>query len=653
MKLKLSAITTAVFASILLTACGGGGSSGSGSVSQPIVTPSVPTSAIQGDTTGTAGQSMGLAFVASVQDNYDAITWTQTAGATVDLTSQNQPVISFVPPQAGTYSFTATVSKNGQVVRTLNQTVTVSSATVQPVSLRTDKSVGSGGTVSVRFYTPTALTASQWSLVQTAGTAAKINFDDKQALANITVPKVTSDQLLTFKATSKLNPTLTDSVNILVKANNSNLKELYFCNSPDAGAYCLPLNALTTHHPYMKASKYAPVLTDCVMSNSLNAESACTLKTLPFIGSESMNPTVEQIMSRVVVSHDWMGKNFENFLRNYDKNDDFKRLLRSTTAIVISENVRPSFYWGGTGTIYLDPDYLWMTPQERDDIPEMADYRSSYSNGVNYIEFYDYEKNGESVLYADEYSPDINLRQSRSLDTLAMPLASLLYHELSHANDYMPITAINSLTAGQMMGTAYDAMPQVQVSTRLGQQYPLSDNRLKGLAQVEFGGEKPTALQSSYSPAQVGDWFFADKGTDMYNFYNSAEDLAMTFEESMMLSRFGVNRYFMFMTPKTASTPFSVARGYKNWISAPAVKSRAEFVVNNILPEALAVVNQKLSVTSPTPLCAGTTLFSYFNTNCSTAQPYPYANAYFGHHGYNLPKAPTRGASPISGEGMK
>lgn len=654
MRTSLSALTTGLFMATLLTACGGGGGDDNGSNNiTPVIpiapaTPTNPLSSIQGDNTGVVGQSMGLAFLAG-QDtpNYDSLQWTQTAGTNVTITAAKQEVISFIPSEASTYSFELVLSKNGQPIKTLTKSVTVNPATTQTASLRSDRVVGSGGTTTLRFYTPTPLTANQWEFSQVSGASAKIMLDSTETLAEVVVPKVTNDQVLTFKASSKLDPALTDTVTILVKANTSQAASDYFCASPNAGANCLPLNALTTHHPYVANSKYAAVLTDCVMSNRLNDQSICTLNTLPFIGIQSKDPTVEDIMSRVVVSHDWMGKNFENFLRNYDTNNDFKRLLRSTTAIVISENVRPSFYWGNTGTIYIEPDYLWMTPEQRDDIVETFDYRTSYSSGLNYLEFFDYEKDGKSVVYGDDYIPDINLRQSRTLDTIAMPLASLLYHELSHANDYMPIQAINSLSAGQLMQTPSEVMSNIQVSTRLSLQYPLTDERLKGLAQVEFSGARPTATQASYSSAQVADWFFAEKGTDMYNFYDPAEDLAMLFEESMMLSRFGVNRYFMFMTPRTSTSPYLVVRGEKNWVAAPTIKPRALFVVSNILPEALPTFQQKLATTSPTSLCAGTTLFTYFNTLCDNIQRLPYANAYFGRHSYQLPKAPTRGVAPI------
>ena len=41
----------------------------------------------------------------------------------------------------------------------------------------------------------------------------------------------------------------------------------------------------------------------------------CSLLTLPMIGMEFADPDVEDIMSRVLVSHDWMGERFRQVLQ--------------------------------------------------------------------------------------------------------------------------------------------------------------------------------------------------------------------------------------------------------------------------------------------------------------------------------------------------
>ncbi len=647
----LKTLTLSVFSAMMLVACGGGGGSDTVAPASSSIPNNQYSSEIYGDTTGFVGQSVGLVFVQSVseKDSYDSYRWTQTSGGQVTITANTQSAISFTPTLAGDYTFQLRLYKEGKLVKTLYKTVNIQQTNSEIASLRTDRAVGSGGSFSLRFYTKTPLTSTQWKLTQTSGVPVTIRYHSSEAMAEISVPDVTTDQLLSFKAVSTENENLSDTVYVVVKAKtHADLPPVFFCNRPTSGVYCLPLNSLSHHHPYDNQSEYAGYLTDCVMSNELNDQKACTLQSLPFIGMETDTPSVDDIMQRVVVSHDWMAENFKRFLLNYDTHGDFRRLLRSTTAIVISENVRPSFYWGGVGAIYLDPAYLWMTPEQRDDLIEIADYRSEYGNELNFLEIDDYEKNKRSI-YNSDYFTDIKLRKSRNLETIAMPLATLLYHELAHANDYMPYPEVKKLigTNGQYQ-TANSVLVEDKISDQLTRQYPLIDTRLKSLAQVSYGGETATSNEKSYTPAQVGQWFFADRGVALYSFYNEREDLAMLFEESMMLSRFGVSRYNMFFN---TGRPYQLARGEKNWVANQSVKPRANFVVSQILPEASVEVQQKLANTNSTSLCVGRGISNYYDTDCSKS--YTMANAYFGqYNNHQLPKTPTRGITPIESKGM-
>jgi len=54
-------------------------------------------------------------------------------------------------------------------------------------------------------------------------------------------------------------------------------------------------------YAYRPNSKYAAVLKDCIVVQ----EDPCTLVTLPFIGLDHPNPTVANIMDRVIGSHYW------------------------------------------------------------------------------------------------------------------------------------------------------------------------------------------------------------------------------------------------------------------------------------------------------------------------------------------------------------
>jgi hypothetical protein len=161
----------------------------------------------------------------------------------------------------------------------------------------------------------------------------------------------------------------------------------------------------------------------------------CPLATLPFLAQTTNGalPTVDQIMDRVLVSHEWMGQVFEQFLAT-QASDDLKRLLNGVTAIVIGAHVRPSFYYAVTGAIYLDADNFWLTAEQRDVINEAPDFRSDFDRDLIYSGAWRYTENNASIFV--NFPP--TQRLSRSQSYLLAEAGWLLYHELAHASDFLP-----------------------------------------------------------------------------------------------------------------------------------------------------------------------------------------------------------------------
>ena len=460
--LKTLTISTTLILSLGLSACGGGGSSsGSDKPASPVTptgpvtpTPKPPTNdptadfgnySLKGDIAKSVqvGQPIGLLALQSEAKEADRYDWQVISGNpnNVQISANHQPASSFTFLAPGTYKIRF-VAKNRndynqlQPVATQTYQVTVTTATTKTVAaLREDRAARSGGSASLYFDTGSSLSSTDWDIRQVMGPTAVIIKDNQSPLAQINFPKTNKEQVLAFEASLKGNPTIKDTAYILLRP-TINQATGYFCDSPTSGPYCLSTSPLNHHYAYKANSPVAESLVECVLSYRVNEEGICNLAYLPFVGQVTKDPTIDDIMDRVVVSHDWMAENFDQFLRQYDQNNDFKRLLRSTTAIVISDNVNPSFYWGGTGTMYLSADYLWMTPEQRDTLTESVDFRSGFARSFDYVFDFDYERNNESVLFNRDYRPDRQGRTSRRLDTIAMPLASLLYHELAHANDY-------------------------------------------------------------------------------------------------------------------------------------------------------------------------------------------------------------------------
>ena len=292
---------------------------------------------------------------------------------------------------------------------------------------------------------------------------------------------------------------------------------------------------------YDKNSPYKDVLKKCIAIKY--SKDSCSLNTLPLLIQESSNPTKKQIMQRVVVSHKWMGDRFSQMLDILP--DDIKKLLGATTAIVIDDDVIPSYYGSVTGAIYLDPRDLWLTPKEAKTITKKDDYRSKFGNDLKFIYWRRYIKNNKYAY--GYYSLDSN--KTRSLNDIKYAFADLLYHELSHANDLTPTDIVQNANKNDSIGNilnsneAYNAY----IFTKLYKTMPLESKELKKIGQILYHGEKATAVEKAYTADEIGDFFDEDRANDLYAYSTQYEDLAMLFEATMMKYHYGIQMDEIFM----------------------------------------------------------------------------------------------------------
>jgi len=135
--------------------------------------------------------------------------------------------------------------------------------------------------------------------------------------------------------------------------------------------------------PFRPEGPHAAVLKDCALADS---ENICTLAELPFIGQTDTALTLESVMERVVVSHDWMGVRFEQLMRRMPA--DLIDLFAPVTAIVIGSEIRPSFYSGARGIVGIDPVYLWMSVPEKQTIAVEQDFRTDFGPDLKFKAFW-------------------------------------------------------------------------------------------------------------------------------------------------------------------------------------------------------------------------------------------------------------------------
>jgi len=347
--------------------------------------------------------------------------------------------------------------------------------------------------------------------------------------------------------------------------------------------------------PYQPNADYGDVLLPCVTPVVIG--DLCTFKTLPMVGMDNRAPLVADLMARLITSHPWMPKRFRQVVSALP--EDVLLLMRSVTAVVIASSVERSYYSPVSGAIYLNPDYFWVTDEERRTLPDAPDYGADNSQGLGFVDLWRYVKNGD-YAWGSPFDTDAN--GNRPLEEVIQQAARVLYHELAHAADSFPFAEMEAIDRKQpklVEGVTFedwgDYIPPdydyETASSQLLQQYPLQADKLVGVANALFGDSEPTLAESRLSARQVGALFEPDGATDLYAYYTQYEDLAMLFEEAMMAIHFDIRRDVAFGPVPAddrdplACSSYKVAWGMHGRIGAPQLRQRIDLVLAQLLPE--------------------------------------------------------------------
>lgn len=512
-------------------------------------------------------------------DTVSNISWQQTLGEPVTILAKTSKVISFTPTISGNYSFSVTFTLNNQVEHTLEKSIIVP-ADYHKITTRLSHAALANSKVSFRSELHQTIDIDSVVWQQISGpsvsliTESNTNTSNAKLAIFFDAPNVNVDTIIAFNVTaSDISNTYTDQVAVLIEPAPPINSNAYFS---ERKAFVFPYNSNTP---------YAEDLVNCVYSNTLT--SSCTLAQTPLLAEEVKNspttPSVTSIMDRVVVSHQWMGDRFKDFLTNNDSNNDIKNLLRATTAIVIAYDIRPSFYWAATGAIYLDAENFWLTPQERDTINEAPDFRANFGNDLQFVMPWRYIK--DNTYASQSYSKSARVTRTPA-DTLYR-LTSLMYHELAHANDFFPSSEWYGHNNNQRV---FDAATSTSFeSDELAITLPLKSQEMRDLAQVSFTGESANQTQKNYLPTDIEVFFVPDAASDFYAYSSLREDYAMLFEELMMQSRFAVIRDIAITNQpigdNISAADYMVTWGQRGRIGDDKVRDRVLFSAGRVLPE--------------------------------------------------------------------
>ena len=333
--------------------------------------------------------------------------------------------------------------------------------------------------------------------------------------------------------------------------------------------------------PYRPNGVYASVLAECAL---VSHETPCTLGELPYLGQGKQNLTVDDVMQRVLVTHDWMGVRFEEMLRVLPA--DILQLWKPVTSIVIGSEVRPSSFSISRARVRLDPNRLWLSVDEKRTIATNADPRSDFGSELQFDWLWRYTLQDEYAWYYWSLTND----SERTIADIELPLAKLLYHELAHANDYVQPGRFIELTSDMTPADSWTALEDTRVSKLLYDQESLTaqNSYLYGLAGVAFFDDPITDFQRTLQADFVGAEMASEGKTAFYSYATSREDVAMLFEATMMKYHYGVDLHLGFTNIPDSEDPncddYIVAWGERNRLASALVVPRAKFVVDKISP---------------------------------------------------------------------
>lgn len=345
--------------------------------------------------------------------------------------------------------------------------------------------------------------------------------------------------------------------------------------------------------PYVADGPFANVLASCAFADesvTIEIDDICTLATLPYIGQTTDNITVNDILERTLVTHDWMGERLGDLLNAMPA--DLLPLFAPVTSVIIGSEIRPSSFNSGLGRMKIDADHLWLTVAEKRTISQEEDFRTNFGADLQFVSFWRLMKGDEYAIPRSSLSDD----NPREFNDTILKAARPLYHELAHANDLVRPANIKSFSQNLTPYDASDLFPEQRVGSQLYDDESLSVPRsfLYSLARVRYADETPSEIERSYLPDFVGSEMGTEGKQTFYGYFTIGEDVATLFAQTMLSFHFGIETHVGFMNkPANEADAFCndyiVSWGVRNRLAAPLVAPRARFVTEKMIGQSAAL----------------------------------------------------------------
>ncbi|MCU8221114.1 hypothetical protein M2H05_21920 [Vibrio vulnificus] len=274
---------------------------------------------------------------------------------------------------------------------------------------------------------------------------------------------------------------------------------------------------------------------------------SCSLEKIRPIGANRADDiTLEEIQSRLLVSHQWMAESFIAALKAIN-DQDLLNLFKPLNTIVLSYDIRPSFYHPRTASMYIDARYLWRDYSDWRTIHQQDDYRKEFAREFTY----------------------------------------------ENASRYVYGQTLNYVTVSN------------HIYSQLSSTHGLTSQLLLEAAATSFHGKPMTDLVRNSTGEQAGGEFETDGAAAFYGYSTEREDVATLFENYMMHKKYGaINEVAFVSVPQTEAytcDDWKILWGQRDRLSDKNVRSRVLFVAQQILNQTPQVIEENLPPVSSVP----------------------------------------------------
>jgi hypothetical protein len=343
-------------------------------------------------------------------------------------------------------------------------------------------------------------------------------------------------------------------------------------------------------YSYVANGPYRSQLKDCA---SRSNENACLLDELPMIYQDVKEPSVSDIMNRVLVTHDWMGLRFQQLLEQMPR-EALKAFAPVTHIVVGGDGTRTTEYDAYGNVLTIGPRVLWLTADEKLSLFEETDGGGGTTDEMDSLQFdfrYRFMKNDSYALWFESM-------ESRELYQLYGRFQTSLFYSLAFANNISYAAVIDDLPTDISTVEVFDDY-YAGLSTELYNQPGVSvgSEILNDLSFSYYEDDvAPTELENTYLPDYVGG-LFADDGMPVFYSYRNR------WSEVRRLLQLGMLQYFddiyidvAFTNPEPdfevlGCDDARIGWGVRNRLANPAVAGKAKFLMEQVFGQSAKLDN--------------------------------------------------------------